>query len=372
MTTPTSHRLLSLDILRGFDLFLLVFFQPVFVLLISSSKAEWLYPVLYQFDHESWIGFRFWDLIMPLFMFMAGVSMPFSLDKYRAQGAKHKLIGRILKRVLLLYLLGGVVQGNFLGLDAQHIYLYSNTLQAIAAGYLISSLLYLFLSTRMQIAAVFLLLLCYWLPMTLWGDLSPAGNLAERIDNTLLGRFRDMAYWDNYGVWHLSPHYHYTWILSSLNFGVTVMLGVFSGKLLKTGKERPAHSALNLLYMGLGLTIAGLLLGLQMPIIKRIWSSSMTLFSGGLCVLLLALFYYLIDVRKRSRGLLWLKIYGMNSITAYVLGEAVNFRSIVRSLLYGLEPYTGDYYNVIITFGNYCIVFFILWWMYRCKIFIKV
>ena len=119
-----TSRLASLDILRGFDLFLLVFFQPVFAALVRQLNLP--------FDHEVWEGFRFWDLVMPLFLFMTGASMPFSLSKYiGTSGSYRPVYRRILKRVFLLFVFGMIVQGNLLGLDGKHIYLYSNTLQSI-------------------------------------------------------------------------------------------------------------------------------------------------------------------------------------------------------------------------------------------------
>ena len=131
-----STRLASLDILRGFDLFLLVFFQPVFAALVRQMNLPFLNGILYQFDHEVWEGFRFWDLVMPLFLFMTGASMPFSLSKYiGTTGSYWPVYRRILKRVILLFIFGMIVQGNLLGLDSQHLYLYSNTLQSIAVGY---------------------------------------------------------------------------------------------------------------------------------------------------------------------------------------------------------------------------------------------
>jgi predicted acyltransferase len=98
----------------------------------------------------------------------------------------------------------------------------------------------------------------------------------------------------------------------------------------------------------------------------------MTLISGGWCWALMALFYWLIDVNGWSRGLAWLKIYGTNSIVAYMLGEVVSFRSIVQSLSYGLQSHLGDWYNVWLTFGNYLIIFFILWAMYKARVFVKI
>lgn len=109
----------------------------------QQTDFPWMTSILYQFEHEVWVGFRFWDLVMPLFLFMTGVSMPFSFAKYRDISDRNAVYRKITRRFLLLFLLGMVVQGNLLGLDWEHIYLYNNTLQAIAAGYLIAALLLL-------------------------------------------------------------------------------------------------------------------------------------------------------------------------------------------------------------------------------------
>ena len=102
-------RLSSLDILRGLVLFLLVFLQPVLISFGQVSGCGW---ILYNFDHEVWEGFRLWDLVMPLFMFMAGVSLPFSLAKYTKAGSRKQVYLRIGKRFVLLFVLGMVVQGT--------------------------------------------------------------------------------------------------------------------------------------------------------------------------------------------------------------------------------------------------------------------
>lgn len=369
--TP-SGRLASLDILRGFDLFLLVFFQPVFVALAHCLNLPWLNTVLYQFDHEVWVGFRFWDIIMPLFLFMTGVSMPFSFSKFKDDSNKGAIYRKIIKRFILLFIFGMIVQGNLLGLDPQRLYLYSNTLQAIATGYLIASVTLLHCSFKWQIIVTCLLLLAYWVPMTFLGDFTPEGNFAEKVDRMVLGHFRDGAYWSEDGNWHFSPYYTYTWILSSLTFGVTVLLGTFAGRIMKEGKADRKRVVQVLLLVGVALIGASLLWSLQMPIIKRIWTCSMTLFSGGLCFLLMGIFYYWIDYKGHSNGLNWLKIYGMNSITAYILGEVVNFRCIAASVSYGLEQYMGNYYAVWLSFANYLIVFLILRMMYKHGVFLKI
>lgn len=370
--SPVSGRLASLDILRGFDLFLLVFFQPVFVALGQCLNFPWLNDILYQFDHESWIGFRFWDLVMPLFLFMTGASMPFSFSKFKNAPNKWPVYRKIIKRFVLLFIFGMIVQGNLLGLNPDSLYLYSNTLQAIATGYLIAAIILLHCSFRYQVLITLLLLLLYWIPMTFFGDFTPGGNFAEKVDRLVLGQFRDGVYWGEDGNWHFSPYYTYTWIWSSLTFGVTVMLGTFAGKIMKEGKENRKGVVRLLLLLGIVLIGVSLLWSLQMPIIKRLWTCSMTLFSGGLCFLLMGLFYYWIDYKGHTYGLDWLKIYGMNSITAYILGEVVNFRCIAASISYGLEQFLGNYYSVWLSFANYLIVFFILQMMYKHRIFLKI
>lgn len=353
-------RLISLDILRGADLFLLVFLQPVMWQFLIRTDAPWATTLLYHLDHEVWQGFRFWDIVMPLFLFMSGASMPFSFSKYLRGGiSRRPAYIKVLRRFVILFLLGMAVQGNLLGFDPDAIYIYTNTLQAIATGYLITAVIMLNLSWRRgQTAAAALLLAAYAIPMTITGDYTPEGNLACRIDSTILGRFRG------------DPTY--AWILSSLNFGVTVWLGSACGQFIKNSKKKSGKTALHLALAGLGLIAAGHLWGLSMPVIKRIWTCSMTLLSGGYCFLLMAAFYYWIDVKGHVRGLQWLKVYGMNSIAAYMLGEVVNFRSAVHSVSYGLARWLGDYYDVWLTFGNFLVVFLILRAMYRAGIFVKV
>ena len=373
----TDDRLASLDILRGFDLFCLVLFQPVFMSLVHVldwGPTNW---IAIQFEHVAWEGFAFWDIIMPLFMFMAGASMPFAFAKYLKSQSKKRLYMRILKRVLLLWLFGMMCQGNILGLNPDRIFLFSNTLQSIAIGYLVSAILLIHLSRKGQIIVTASCLTAFWALLSFvkidgfgGGNFTPDYNLAEYIDRIVLGRFRDGTTITLDGAIDFGQ-YRYTWILSSLNFVVTVMTGVFAGQILKSNNSGLKKTGV-LCIVGVSMIIAGQLLGLYMPIIKKIWSSSMTLHASGICFLLMALFYYVIDYKKCSRYLNWLKIYGMNSIIAYLLYSVINFRSVTTSLLHGTEQYLGDYYSVILRFGNCAIVFLILWIMYRNKIFLKV
>ncbi len=348
-------RLASLDILRGFDLFLLLFVGPVVSSLAAISDAEWTGTLTYHFDHAAWDGLRMWDLVMPLFMFMAGVSMPFALRK-EVKGAG--IWRRILKRVVLLFILGMVVQGGLLTFNWEHFTFYTNTLQAIGFGYGIAAICLLTLSVRMQVLTTLALLIIYAIPMMLVGDYTQEGNFANLVDATVLGRFRG------------DPSY--TWVWSTLTFAATTMLGALSGQVIRYKELSKQQITLILVGLGLLLLALGYLWGNFLPVNKRLWTSSMTLVTGGYCYLLLALFYYVIDVLEWSRGLEWLKWYGMNAIAAYMIGECINFRSVVHSVSYGLQPILGDYYNLFLTFGNCLVLLLILRWMYRNKIFWKV
>ena len=264
-----------------------------------------------------------------------------------------------------------VVQGNLLAFDLRQLHLFSNTLQSIAIGYVVVAFLFVFCRLRTQILAVSLLFAAYIAIFAIWGqfDFTIDSNICEEIDRQVLGRFRDGVIWQD-DRWTWDPTYHYTWIMSSLNFVVTVYLGTLAGYILKS--TRPAMTKFGWLMGGGILMIAiALMMHPWIPIIKHIWSSSMTLFAGGICFLLMGLFYYAIDVRGWRRGLMWLRFYGMNSLAAYILGEYINFESLTDSLFFGLRQWTGDYYSVVNATMQGVWVLLILRLMYKLNIYIK-
>lgn len=371
MQDQKSRRLESLDILRGFDLFLLVALQPVLLSIGQIWDNSYYHAFLHQFDHEVWVGFRLWDLIMPLFLFMTGVTIPFSLDSKIGQPAR-PIYQHIFRRFIILWILGMIMQGNLLSFDWHYFKLYSNTLQAIAVGYLFTSLAYFNLHIRKVIVLSVCLLVIYAIPFALDGKYGAQENFAIRVDKNILGHWMDGVYWDQ-GIWYFSESYDYSWIWSSLTFTVTVMMGCFAGKIIKeNARNNPFKVCRYLIGIGIACMLAGILWHFQLPIIKRIWTSSMTLFSGGICFILMALFYYVIDVRKITKPFRWLKIYGMNAIVAYFIGEFINFRSLVHSLTFGIESKWPEYTSLILTVGNFSIVFLILYLLYKNKYFVKI
>lgn len=384
-----KKRLESLDALRGFDLLCLVAISDLVEELAEVIDKPWMSAVMECFTHKTWEGFSPWDLVMPLFMFMAGVAIPYSLktpsnshegERLNAS-PRSGMVGsvglRLFRRVLLLWIFGMMVQGNLLALDPNRIYLFTNTLQAIAVGYFFSALLYLHTSWKSQIGIAVVLLLTFWGAMEFitignygGGDYTPHGNLAEGIDMMALGRFRDTARIID-GEVVVRSSYTYTWILSSLNFIVTVLTGVLAGQTLKSAMKQGRKVA-TLLAAGVAMVALGWTWDLVHPVIKHIWTGSMVLVSSGYCFLLMGLFYWWIDCRGHNKHLTLLKVYGMNSITAYVVSHVISFRSVSKSLFFGFEQYVGDYYDFLIQFSDIAILFIILYIMYRKKIFLRV
>ena len=370
-----SKRLASLDILRGLDLWLLLMIGPVLHTFLGNGfGADWDF-IRFHADHVMWNGFSVWDIIMPLFMFMSGITIPFSMARYRdGIGQKKDFLIKIFRRFFILVFLGWLAQGNLLSFDIRYFHPYANTLQSIAVGYLGSALMFVYLRPKMQIVATALLFFGYLAAFIFTGmDMNPETNIAMVIDKAVLGCHRDGVIWMEDGTWEFSRHYQYTWVLSSLNFIVTVMLGCFAGQVLcSRSGEITTRKSLILAGVGAGLVIAGIAISPWCPIIKRIWSSSMTLYSGGICFLLMGATYYIVDVRRWGGEMEWIRYFGMNSIAAYMIGVMVDFSSVSESFLHGLEQYAGGFYPVLIETGNVCILFLILRLMYKNKIFLKV
>ena len=151
------------------------------------------------------------------------------------------------------------------------------------------------------------------------------------------------------------------------------MLGCFAGEIIRhRNDEATARKALILAGTGAALVAAGLAMSPFFPIIKKIWSSSMTLYAGGISFLLIAATYYIVDVRKWGGKLEWIKWFGMNSIAVYVISHVFGFESITESVLHGLKHHVGDLYPFIIDFANSLILILIMRYMYRNRIFLKV
>lgn len=368
-STAPSHeqpvkRLASVDALRGFDMFWIAGGSELvvaFVALFANPVPEWL---TYQLEHVEWEGFTGWDLIMPLFLFVSGAALPFSIAKWSHSGENKKSFYlRLARRVVLLWILGMAVQGNLFAYNLDKLHLYSNTLQAIASGYVIATIFLMTMPLIGQIVATAVLLLAYWaivmlvpIPGQGAGILEPWTNFALYVDEIVLRQFRDGT--------------TYTWVLSSLGFGATVMQGAFAGHILRS-KLSETNRTLLLLGLGLGSLAVGWIWGIWFPIIKHIWTSSMVLWSGGWCYLLLAAFYWVIDVQGFRKWAFPLVVIGTNAIAIYVGTHLINFRTISNVFVGNLQahwPVFGVFLSALVTF---LIPWLILLYMYRKKTFIR-
>ena len=308
-------------------------------------------------------------------MFMSGITIPFSMVRYRDGISPRKQFHvKLLRRFFLLFLLGWIVQGNILSFDFRYFHPYANTLQTIAVGYAASALMFVYLRPKMQIVVTSLFFLGYMAAFVFTGmDMNPETNIAMVVDKAVLGAHRDGVIWLENGDWQFATWFQYTWVLSSLNFIVTVMLGCFAGQIICSGNgEISGRKALSLAAVGVALILAGLAISPWFPIIKKIWSNSMTLYSGGICFLLMAATYYVVDVKKWGGDMEWIKYFGMNSIAAYMIANMVDFSSVTTSFIYGLEHIVGGYYPVLVSFGNVCVLFLIMRLLYKNRIFLKV
>lgn len=363
---PTSGgRVLSVDALRGFDMFWIIGGQKIFRSLdevFHSPTTQWINT---QLDHAEWFGFTFYDIIMPLFLYLVGISMVFSIRKRLSlDPSRVRLWKHMLTRIFWLWILGMMVQGKLLTYDPGQIKLYSNTLQAIAAGYLLSGVMILYLPISRQIFATIGMLLAYWAVFALVpvpgigaGVYTPDGNIALYIDRMILGTFQDGT--------------TYTWLLSSLNFGATTMLGVFTGYLLMS--RMPTKTRLLALCAGgVSLVVLGKVWEIWHPLVKHVWTGSFVLFSGGICLLLLATFYYLIEVRGFRRWSSMFIVIGANAIVAYVSSHIFDFRLVARVFVSGLEQYIGPWDSFAGALGGFIVLYLILKFMHSKKVFVKI
>ena len=317
-------RIASLDALRGFNFVWILGADGMMWALdqMLSDKGPMVSSVGHflgrQLTHVAWEGFRFYDLIFPLFIFITGVTIVFSLARQVEREGVTAAHLRVLRRALLLYSLGLIYYG---GISAHWDDIrFVGVLQRIAVCYLVASLLFLNFNLRGLLVACAALLVGYWALMTFvpvpgigTGSFAPDANLANWIDaNYLPGRMWDKTR-DPEGL------------LSTLPAIATCLLGVFAGLLLKDERLAPQQKTLGLIGIGVALLAAGYLWGLQFPVIKAIWTSSFVLVAGGYSFLLLALWYQIIDVwdiRGWSTIFVWI---GANAITLYFLSNLMNF-----------------------------------------------
>jgi predicted acyltransferase len=374
---PSSRRLVSIDALRGFDMFWIMGGDALLKALAHAGGWPGSRLVDEQLEHVQWEGFRFYDLIFPLFLFLVGVVLPFSLGKLQErQEARRWAYWRILRRTVLLFLLG-LVCNDFLqlsfyhppgGLDFSTVRI-AGVLQRIAVCYAVAALIVLHSGVRMQLALAGLLLLGYWAllalvpaPGSTASDYSRYSNLAGYVDaHYLPGKIfpQYYGYGDNEGL------------LSTIPAVATTLLGALAGHWLRSGRPG-SHKVLGLAAAGGACLLLGWLWSFGLPVIKNIWTSSFVLVAGGWSLLLLAAFYGIIDVLGWRAWAFFFVVIGANAITIYVLPHIIDFPKISNFFLGGVARHAGPYGPVVIALGVVAAEWLVLLYLYRRRLFLRV
>ncbi len=361
--TPEG-RLLSLDFFRGFTMLLLIggFTGLLSNLTDPSLEGTFLYSLGNQFHHVKWEGLHFWDLVQPFFMFIVGVAMPFSFAKRTARGDSYKiLLKHALQRSFLLLLLGWAITCIGPGKISFH---FQNVLAQLSVTYLIAFLL-IRKKISVQLIVSFGLLI---LAEVIYRTFPVEGFNHPFVPNENFGTWLDLQY----GGENLSGH----WVsFNALSTTAHTIWGVLAGTILMS--DKPAAKKLKILIIaGLIGVIAGYAMQPITPIIKRIATSSFVIVSGGWSILVLAFSYWLIDIKKSRKWVIIFAVVGMNPLFIYLFGH-VGGTSFLRNIIYPftqvLFSWTGELsVNIIQNSIVWFLLWYICWWMYKQKVFIKI
>jgi predicted acyltransferase len=363
--SATSRRLMSIDALRGFDMFWIAGGEGIVHALSKIANLNLVRALNSQFAHKAWEGVTFYDLIFPLFVFIVGVSLVFSLSRFVEKSGKAAAYKHIIMRSIFLFAIGVIFSTgpvtSFEGIRLMGV------LQRIALCYLFVGFFFCTLKPRGLVIVCTALLVGYWALMTFVpvpgegaGNFREGANLANYIDQQYLPLTKYDGDHDPEGL------------LSTLPAIATCLLGVFAGFLLKNHNTPDKRKVGHLLAYGVAGILLGSLWGLQFPVIKKIWTSSYVLITGGYSCLLLAAFHQIVEVwgfRKWASPLVWI---GTNSITMYMVSGA-----LAVFLLYGglldlfMKAVFGVYGDLVSSTVFVGLIILIANLLYRHKIFLR-
>ncbi len=361
-----QKRLASIDALRGFDMFWITGGEEIIHAIIKTWPGHAATALEVQFHHTRWSGFHFYDLIFPLFIFVVGVVLPFSLTKRLEAGANRaQIYRRVFRRLILLFFLG-LIYNHLLDFNFHDLRI-AGVLQRIAICYFVAAIVVMNTSVKGQAYVLGGILLGYWAIMMLVpvpgfgaGVITPQANLASFIDRHLLPHpYCCFAFGDNEGI------------LSTIPAIGTALLGVQAGHWLRSDRS-PNRKTLGLVIAGVASLLVGFIWSFNFPIIKNIWTSSFVLFAGGWSLLLLALFYWVIDVKGYRRWSFFFKIIGVNAITIYVAWHLFKFGTITTIFVHGFIHHLGPAEPIFWAVSVYMTGWLFLYFLYRKKIFLKV
>lgn len=369
-TPPSPKRLYSLDALRGFDMFWIMGGAGIFAGLASLTGWPFLQWWDGQLEHVEWHGFRFYDMIFPLFLFIAGISFPFSMAKRTAMNESRRTIYKhVISRGLILVLLG-IVYNNSINFDFANLR-YGSVLGRIGLAWMFAALIFMNTKINYRIVWFCAILIGYWLLLLLFPahDLgstdvfSQEGNLASYIDRLLMPGKLLRGNHDPEGLFSTIPAIG------------TALLGMFTGEFMMSEYlgNKPLKKVMYLVLAALALMIIGQLWNLTFPINKNLWTSSFVCFVGGLSLLLFSIFYLIIDIWGYKKWSFFFVVIGMNPITIYLAGRIIRFKSAAGFFFDGIKDLLPETWAELINgIGITAVGWVFLYILYKKKIFLKV
>ncbi len=368
-TNSADKRILSVDVLRGFDMFWLIGGTGIALAIVKFFGSNVQDILLPQFDHCEWVGFTFYDLIFPLFEFVMGMSVVFSLQKILGTEGKAVAYKRLVKRFVLLFLLGIIYYGGVSNSWPDIRIL--GVLQRLALTYLLTGVIFIHFDLKWMVVFSAAILILYWIllsfipvPDTGLASLTPESNWAQYIDAKFLpGKKNGPG-----GLWDILG------LLGTLPATVSCLLGVFAARILLSKKLEDKQRVIWLLGGGLAMVLTGYIWGLQFPIIKKVWTSTYVLVGGGYSLMLMGIFYYLIDMKEYKKWTLMFVWIGVNPITIYMARNLIDFNGPAKRLVGGdIATMVGEqwayFLSTAVSLGFSLIL---LRFLYNRKIFIKV
>jgi predicted acyltransferase len=397
----TAGRLVALDALRGFDMFWIVGAGAVIQSLDKMCGTPFTTALAFQFKHVHWKGLHCYDVIFPLFLFIIGISIVFSLDKALAAGGRAQVLARVLRRSVLLFALGVFYYGGFVK-PWPNVQL-GGVLPRIALCYLAAALIYTFIqSTRGLLAAAAALLIGYWALLTFVpfpdlslhkpvveeiaqriGSDSPAA-IAAAVPERVHGVYEEYRNLANYVDFLYMPgrkaqiYFINEGLLSTIPSIAISLFGAAAGLLLKNRQVPPLRKIAWLAGAGVALIVVGRIWAIEFPLIKRIWTSSFVVVATGWSALMLALFYYVVDVkqwRKWCQPFVWI---GCNALTVYVAAQVLNFDTMAERFAGGdVQDFLDTHIasgcgDLVIDLTSLLIAVFFARFLYQRKIFLRV
>jgi predicted acyltransferase len=373
MEKRKSERIVSLDALRGFDMFFImgspIFFKGL-AKVMDCEPFIWWYE---QMQHCIWDGVKIMDIVFPLFLFIAGISFPLSYKKRQLSPSynRKEIYIHIIKRMSLLVILGFLYNGFLSELNFAEAR-YCSVLGRIGIAWGLAAFVFINTTSKQRLLFIITILLGYWFLFLIFkapdapleaARYSPEGNIAGYVDRILLP-----------GKLYKSGLYEAEGILSTLPAICTALIGMFVGEFMQQTKYSNNQKVCYLLGIGTLLVFVGWIWSFTLPLNKTLWSSSFVLYVGGISIILFSIFYWIFDVKHKLKKLsTFFCVIGVNSIFIYLIQKIINFNDVSYFFIKGIcNLLPQDWCLVILGITRVSICWLLLYYMYKKKIFFKI